>query len=71
VYPHPSADLAVKRCIDTRVSLADEVEGDIGEGDILFEYRAVAAPFADALAEDEGVVCEVEEVFDFSVHDGD
>ena len=48
--------------------LADEVKGDIGERDILFEYRTVAAPFADALAEDEGVVCEVEEVFDFSVH---
>jgi len=45
--------------------LTDEVERNISQRDILFEYRAMAAPFAEALAEDEGIVSEVEEVFDF------
>jgi hypothetical protein len=43
--------------------LADEIKGDIGNGDILFEGWAVAAPFTVSVAEDKGVIGQVEGIF--------
>ena len=48
--------------------LANLVESDVGQGDVLFEGWAVACPQAELLAEDEGVVAEAEEVIESRVH---
>ena len=35
----------------------------------LFQDRSVTAPFTKALAEDEGIICQVEEIFDFGFNE--
>ncbi|MNE81224.1 hypothetical protein D3C80_1778570 [compost metagenome] len=44
--------------------LADEVEADVHQRHFLFQRRSAAAPFAQALAVDQGVVAEAQQVFD-------
>ncbi|MOA15938.1 hypothetical protein D3C78_1361240 [compost metagenome] len=44
--------------------LADEVEADVHQRHFLFQRRSAAAPFAQALAVDHGVVAETQQVFD-------
>src|SRR5205085_10632726 len=44
--------------------LADEVEGDVGEAEVDFHRRRVAAPLGEALAEDQGIVAQAEEIFE-------
>ena len=39
-----------------QAGLADEVEGDVGEGEFFFQRRGVADPLGEAVAEDQGVV---------------
>ena len=46
--------------------LADQIERDIGEREILFQDRAVPAPFGQALAEDQRAVGETENVVEVS-----
>ncbi|NRQ27757.1 hypothetical protein XMG7_003240 [Aliiroseovarius sp. xm-g-7] len=41
---------------EPHLGLADEVKRGVGERDVLFENRRVAAPFGHAVAEDQGVV---------------
>jgi hypothetical protein len=48
--------------------LADQVEADVGQGDVLFEDGAVPAPLGIALAEDQGIVGEVQQVVDGRAH---
>jgi hypothetical protein len=48
--------------------LADQVEADVGLGDVFFKNRAVAAPFGIALAEHQCIVGEVQEVIDGGAH---
>ncbi|MGX1305249.1 hypothetical protein RKD35_006737 [Streptomyces albogriseolus] len=38
--------------------MADEVEGDVGQGQVLVDGRRAGDPLAQPLAEDEGVVAE-------------
>ena len=38
------------------LGLADQVQRGVGQRDVLFQHRCVAAPFADPVAEDQGVV---------------
>ena len=42
--------------------LTDVVQANIGHGDVFLQYRAVAAPLRNALAMDEGVVGQVQDV---------
>ena len=44
--------------------LADQVEGQVHQRHFLFQRRRVAAPLAQALAVDHGVVAEAQQVFD-------
>jgi hypothetical protein len=44
--------------------LADQVERHIGQRDVFFEHRAVAAPLAQALAQDQGRVAQAQQVVD-------
>ena len=63
--------LLTGQCCDVLIdkpALPDEVECDVGHGDILLEHRAMPAPFTEPLAEDEGAVGEVEKEFDMSIH---
>ena len=46
---------------EPELGLADQVERDVGERDVLLERRGVAAPFRDAVAEDQGVVAGAEQ----------
>jgi hypothetical protein len=50
--------------------LANEIERNIGHGDVLLEDGTVAAPLPQSLAKDEGAVGEMEEVLNFGFHDG-
>ena len=43
-----------------RPRLAEEVEGDVGEGDVLLELGRPRRPFGEAVGEDEAVVAEPE-----------
>ena len=36
--------------------LAQQVKGNIGNGNVLFQHRSVAGPFAAALGKNQGVV---------------
>ena len=47
--------------------LADQVERDVGEAEVDLDRRRVAAPFAEALAEDQGVVAEPKQIFEADV----
>ena len=38
------------------LGLADQVQRGVGQRDVLFQHRCVAAPFADPVAEDQSVV---------------
>jgi hypothetical protein len=49
---------------EPELGLADQVERDVGERDVLLERGGVAAPFGDAVAEDEGGVADAEEGFE-------
>jgi hypothetical protein len=51
-----------------QAGLADQVEADVGQRDVFFKNRAVAAPFGIALAEHHGVVGEVQQVIDGGAH---
>ena len=51
-----------------QAGLADQVEADVGQRDVLFENRAVPAPFGIALAEHQGVVGQVQQVVDGGAH---
>ena len=42
--------------------LADQVERHVGEGDVLFDDRRVAAPFAETLGEDQAGVADAQQV---------
>ena len=42
--------------------LADEVEREVGEAEVDFEHRRMAAPFAEPLAEDQRVVAEAQQI---------
>ena len=44
--------------------LANEVKGNIGDGDILLQHGAMAAPFAVAVTEDQGVISQVAGIVD-------
>jgi hypothetical protein len=44
--------------------LTDQIERDVGEGDVFFQDRPVAAPFGQALAEDKRAVAEAQQVVD-------
>ena len=46
---------------EPHLRLADQVERDVGEGDVLLERGGVAAPFGDAVAEDQGRVADAEQ----------
>ncbi len=51
-----------------RAGLAELVEADVGERDVLLELRRAADPPAQSLGGDEGVVGEAEDVVHVSVH---
>ena len=55
-------DLARERQPEPR--LADQVEGDVGEGDVLLQHRGVAAPFGQAVAEHEAAVAQAQQVLE-------
>ena len=44
--------------------LADQVERDVGERDVLLQHRRVAAPFGDAVAEDQRGVADAQQVLE-------
>ena len=44
--------------------LPDEVERDVGEGDVFLEHRAVAAPFRQAMPQHQAVVAQSEEILE-------
>jgi hypothetical protein len=48
--------------LQQKVRLADEVERDVGQRDVLLEDRPMAAPFRETMAEDEAIVAEAEEI---------
>ena len=48
--------------------LTEQIERNIGHGDVLFEYRAVTTPFAEALRQHEGVVAELQEILEMCIH---
>ena len=48
--------------------LSNLVQADVGQGDVLFQYGAMACPEAQLLAEDQGVVTEAEQVFEARIH---
>ena len=48
--------------------LADQVEADVGEGQVFLEDRAVAAPFGITLPENHGVVGQMQQVVDGRAH---
>ncbi len=39
-----------------RAGLADQVQGEVGEGEFFLEHRSMAGPFRQAMAKDQGVV---------------
>ena len=49
---------------EPHLRLADQVERDVGERDVLLERRRVAAPLGDAVAEDQGRVADAEQVLE-------
>ena len=52
---------------EQQARLADQVERDVGERQVLLEDRAVPAPLRQALAEDQRVVGEAEDVVEVGV----
>ena len=67
----PALDLAGKT--EPELRLADQVERDIGNGDIFFQHRRMAAPFGNPVAEDEAIVAHAQREFEQRVAalDGD
>ena len=55
--------IAITGFAEQQSRLADQVQRKVGETDVHLEHRAVPAPFAQALPEDERVVAEAQEVF--------
>ena len=53
-------DLASQR--EHRTRLANQIESDIGHGNVLFQNRRVPAPFADALGQDETAIANAQQV---------
>ena len=51
---------------EQQAGLADQVERHVGERQVFLEHRRAAAPFRQALAEDQGVVAEAQHVLDVS-----
>ena len=51
-----------------QAGLADQVEADVGQRDVLLEDGAVPAPLGIALAEDQGIVGEVQQVVGGGAH---
>ena len=45
--------------------LPDQIEREIGDAEIDLDARRVTAPFAEALAEDQAVVAEAEEIVEY------
>ena len=54
--------VAVARLVQQQRRLADQVEREVGETDVDLEHRPVPAPFAQALAEDQRVIAEAQEI---------
>ncbi|MNT63520.1 hypothetical protein D3C72_2013450 [compost metagenome] len=53
-----------------QAGLADQVERDVGQRDILFQRGAAAAPFRQALAEHQRGIAQAQQVFELVVrHD--
>ena len=47
--------------------LADQIERDVGQRNVFFQRRCVAAPFAQALREDQAGVGQAQDVAEFWV----
>ena len=62
VVGRPAGPLQPPGQPEPELGLADQIEGDVGQRDILLDRRGVAAPFGDPVAEDQAVVAEPERV---------
>ncbi len=49
--------------------MTDQVERDVGHRDVFLENRAVAAPLAQPMAEDEAVVTQSQQVLEKGSHE--
>ena len=58
------ARLDLARVAQPQARLAEEVEADVGERDVLLQHRPVADPFAEALREHEVRVAQAQQVFE-------
>ena len=47
-----------------QASLTHQIERHVGQRDVLFQHRAVAAPFGQALPEDQGAVSQTQDILD-------
>ena len=54
--------VGIARGAEQKGRLADQVEREVGEADIDFEHRRMAAPLAEPLAEDQRVVAEAQQI---------
>ena len=52
------------RLLVQHARLANQVQAHIGHGNVFFEHRTVAAPFAIALSQYDGVVRQMQQVVD-------
>jgi hypothetical protein len=67
VFIAPSA-LSTSSEGEPSTCLADLIEPDVGQGNVLFEHRAVSGPKSELLAQQKGIVSKTEEVFKARVH---